>query len=271
MQRSPRCAPLPEHAKPNLCPQRGRPSISASHRGLGESGLERRPAPRRPIIGYLIDAANLVTLAGLLCSIAAITFAVRGDFSAAAMGMVLAFFFDGIDGPVAKRLSGRTADDRAFGANIDSLVDMAGAGVTLAVVLLAYGDFGWAYVPGAFALAGATALRLSYFNVHGLDSASDDGAGNRSDSGEDGAPDKDATRSVGLPTDQAIIVFAALMLLDGPLARETFQFVLYGGAMGLVALMVSPLRIPKMTGAAFYAFNALAFAIGALHAARILA
>ena len=174
----------------------------------------------------------------------------RGNFAAAAIGLVLAFFFDGIDGPVAKRLSGRTADDRAFGANLDSLVDMVGSGGTLAVMLLAYGGFGAAYIPGAFALVGAAAFRLSYFNVHGLD--------------------KGATRYVGLPTDQAIIAFAAVMLLDGPLGRELFQVVLYGSAMALVALMVSSLRVPKLTGASFYALNGVAFSIAALHAVRLV-
>ena len=175
----------------------------------------------------------------------------RGDFHAAAIGLVLAFFFDGIDGPVSKRLSGRTADDRAFGANFDSMVDMAGFGVALPVVLLAYGGFEAVYMPGAFALVGAAALRLSYFNVHGL-------------------PDG-ATRYVGLPLDQAVIAIAAVMLLDGPLGRGLFQVVLYGSAMALVALMVSPLRIRKLTGVPFYALNGVAVAIAALHAVRLVA
>jgi len=207
------------------------------------------PPRRRPIIGYLLDLANLLTLAGLVSSVVAITFAVRGEFAASAIGLILAFFFDGVDGPVSKRLSGRTDDDRAFGVNMDSLVDMVGAGVTLAVVLLAFGEFGAAYVPGAAAITGAVALRLSYFNVHGTDEGTN--------------------RYVGMPTDQAIIAFAALMLLDGPLERDAFQVVIYAGAMALVALMVSPLRIPKLTGAAFYAINAAALAIAILHALRL--
>ncbi len=206
---------------------------------------------KRPILGHLFDAANLLTLAGLFSSTFAIVFAVRGDFAAAAIGLVLAFFFDGIDGPVSKRLSGRTTDDRAFGANLDSLVDMASTGVALTVVLLAYGEFGAAYIPGAFALIGATALRLSYFNVHGLD--------------------KGTTHYVGLPTDQAIVAFAAVMLLDGPLTLGLFQVVLYGSAMALAALMVSSLRIPKFTGASFYALNGVAFSIAMLHVARLIA
>ena len=229
--------------------------MSAEHEsaqgGVGGPVPERQQPPARPIIGHLFDAANLVTLAGLLSSILAIAFAVRGDFDVAAIGLVLAFFFDGVDGPVAKRLSGRTEDDQAFGASLDSLVDMAGAGVALAVVLLAYGGFGAAYIPGAFALVGAVALRLSYFNVNGL---------------EEGA-----TRYVGLPTDQVIVAFAAVMLLDAPLGGELFPVVLYGSAMVLVALMVSPLRIPKFTGVWFYAINGVAFAIAALHAVRLVA
>ena len=208
------------------------------------------PAPK-PIIAYLIDAANLITLAGLLSSIAAITFAVRGEFHAAAIGLVLAFFFDGIDGPVSKRMASRADADRAFGANLDSLVDMVGAGVTLAVVLLAYGEFGAAYVPGALALGGAAALRLSYFNVHGL------------------APG--TTRYVGLPTDQAIIAIAAVMLLDGALDRDLFQIVIYAASVGVAAVMVSPLRVPKLGGAAFWAFNGIALAIAGAHAVLLVA
>ena len=223
-------------------PESGRCPISSPH----ESADAKRS--RRSLIRNLFDLANLLTLAGLLSSIFAITFAVRGDFDAAGIGLVLAFFFDGIDGPVARRLSGRTDDDRAFGANLDSLVDMAGAGVTLPVVLLAYGEFEFAFIPGAIALAGAAALRLSYFNVHGLAEGT--------------------TRYVGLPTDQSIIVFAAVMLLDGPLDRGLFQVVLYGTGVVLVALIVSSLRIPKLTGAWFWALNGFALLVAVLHAVR---
>ena len=223
--------------------------MGSLHSSPHESANAKRP--RRSIIGNLFDLANLLTLAGLLSSIFAITFAVRGDFDAAAIGLVLAFFCDGMDGPVAKRLSGRTDDDRTFGANLDSLVDMAGAGVTLAVVLLAYGEFEFAFIPGAIGLAGAAALRLSYFNVHGLAEGT--------------------TRYVGLPTDQSIIIFAAVMLLDGPFDRGLFQVVLYGTSIVLVALMVSSLRIPKLMGAWFWALNGFALLVAVLHAARLVA
>ena len=236
------------HRKTGALPEFGRCIIGSSNETT-DTG-RHRTGKIRSIIGNLFDLANLLTLAGLLSSIFAITFAIRTDFELAAIGLVLAFFFDGIDGPVARRLSGRTDDDRAFGGNLDSLVDMAGAGVTLAVVLLAYGEFEFAFVPGAFALAGAAALRLSHFNVHGLAEGT--------------------TCYVGLPTDQSIIVFATVMLLDGPLDRGPFQVVLYGTAVVLAALMVSSLRIPKFVGAWFWGLNVFALLIAILHAVRIV-
>jgi hypothetical protein len=45
--------------------------------------------------------------------------------------------------------------------------------------------------------------------------------------------------------------------------------VLYGAAIAVAGLMVSPLRIPKLVGVSFYAFNAIAFAIAAGHAVQL--
>ena len=133
---------------------------------------------------------------------------------------------------MAKRLSARSEDDRAIGANLDSLADVVSAGVALSVVFLAYADFEAAFVPGAFVLVGAASLRLAYFNVHGLTETS--------------------TIYTGLPTDLAIISFVTVLLLDQPLTRSAFQVVLYGAVLVLAGLMVSSLRFPKFTGRPFY-------------------
>ncbi len=199
----------------------------------------------RPIVGHLVDAANLLTLAGLLSSVLAIVFAVRGEFEAAGVGLVFAFIFDVLDGPVAKRLASRSATDRGFGANLDSLADMVSAGGALGLVLLAFGEFNGVYVPGAFALGAAAALRLSYFNVHGLDESSG--------------------RYTGLPTDMAVIAFAAIMLLDEPLSRESFRATLYVGAIAIAGMMVSQLAIPKLTGRWYLILIGSAVAVAAGH------
>jgi CDP-diacylglycerol--serine O-phosphatidyltransferase len=167
------------------------------------------------------------------------------------MSLVGAFVFDVVDGPVAKRTPGRTTEQGAFGANLDSLADMVSAGVALGVVILSYGHFRIAYVPVAVLLAAAAALRLSYFNVHGLDAASG--------------------TYTGLPTDLAIISFVALMLLDGPLGAEAFRVVLGAAGVVLAGLMVSPLRIPKLTGRWYVVLLVVAVALAAAHAARLIA
>jgi CDP-diacylglycerol--serine O-phosphatidyltransferase len=209
-------------------------------------------APASPsILSHLADFANLLTLTGLAASLLAITLAVRGAHAGAAISLVGAFVLDVVDGPVAKRTRGRTREQGAFGANLDSLADMASAGVALGVVILSYGHFRGEYVPVAVLLAVATAMRLSYFNVHGLDAASG--------------------TYTGLPTDLAIISFVALMLLDGPLGVAAFRVVLSAGGVVLAALMVSSLRIPKFTGGWNIALISLALALAAAHAARLIA
>lgn len=205
----------------------------------------------KPILGHVADAANLLSLAGLLGSAAAIVFALNGRFAEAGACLMLAFLADVYDGPVAKRLTSRTDADRAFGANLDSLIDIIGAGIVPAIVLLSYGRFeGW-YLPGAFLLIAAAALRLSYFNVNGLGPT--------------------ASHYTGLPTDLVLLTFAALMLLDAPLDRELFRGVLYGGVVGLAALMVSPFKVRKLEGGWYYVLPLVAGLIGAGHVVRALA
>ena len=181
----------------------------------------------------------------------AITLAVQDSPAGAAISLAGAFVLDVVDGPVARRTPGRTGEQGAFGANLDSLADMVSAGAALGVVILSYGHFRVAYMPVAVLLAVATAMRLSYFNVHGLDAASG--------------------TYTGLPTDLAIITFVALMLLDGPLGPAAFRDALSAGGVALAALMVSPLRIPKLTGRWYVALIIVALALAAAHAARLTA
>ena len=205
----------------------------------------------RPILGHLADAANLLSLAGLLCSAVAVAFALNGRFSEAGICLVLAFLADVYDGPVAKLLKNRTDTDRAFGANLDSLIDIVTSGVLPGVILLSAGGFGGWYVPGAFLILAAAALRLSHFNVNGLGST--------------------ASHYTGLPTDLVILAFAALMLLDAPLERELFCAILYGGVVALSSLMVSPLKVRKLEGGWYFGLPLIAGVIGVGHLAGALA
>ena len=127
------------------------------------------PQPVRPsIVGFALDLPNICSLAGLFSSLLGIYYAIRGVFPAAMIGILWAVVFDWFDGAIARRIKDRTLQQRAVGAQLDSLIDVVSFAVCPAIVLLSYGQYSPWFVPGAFAILSAGALRLSYFNVFGL-------------------------------------------------------------------------------------------------------
>ena len=120
------------------------------------------------IISYVRDLPNLLSLAGLACTLLAIYYSILGVYSIAMIGMVWAVAFDWADGLVARKLKGRTATDGKFGGQLDVLIDIVSYGVTPAILLLSYGKFEPIFLVGAFIMIAAAAVRLSYFSTYGL-------------------------------------------------------------------------------------------------------
>jgi phosphatidylserine synthase len=196
------------------------------------------------MLGYLKDRANLLTMAGLVSSVVGIYFAIKGLFAAAMIAMLWAFFFDWFDGPVARRTKGRGKALGEFGAALDSLVDIVSFGVFPALVLLSYGEFSPWFLPGAVALMAAGVIRLSYFNVFGLEGGS---------------------TYVGLSLDINSIAFTLVFLFERLADHEMFQWGIYAMSMVLAALNVSSMRMPKMTGIWYYAVAVYVFALTAVY------
>jgi len=123
-------------------------------------------APRKGI--YLLP--NLFTTGALFAGFYAIIAAMKGLFDTAAIAVFLAMLLDGLDGRVA-RLTHTQSD---FGAEYDSLSDMASFGLAPALVMYqwslihfidlgkSWGKVGWL---AAFIYAAAAALRLARFNT----------------------------------------------------------------------------------------------------------
>ncbi|MFW5451378.1 MAG: CDP-diacylglycerol--serine O-phosphatidyltransferase [Methylophagaceae bacterium] len=110
---------------------------------------------------YLLP--NLFTTAGLFAGFYAIVAAIRGDFESAAIAIFVAMVMDGLDGRIARM----TNTQSAFGAEYDSLADMASFCLAPALViyqwsLIGTGKFGWMV---AFIYAACGALRLARFNT----------------------------------------------------------------------------------------------------------
>ena len=109
----------------------------------------------------------LFTTASLLSGFYAIISAINGNFLNAAVAIIVAGVFDGLDGRVA-RLTKTTS---TFGMEYDSLSDLVSFGVAPAVVaylwaLEPYGRYGWL---AAFLYVATTALRLARFNSLALE------------------------------------------------------------------------------------------------------
>ena len=66
-------------------------------------------------------------------------------------------------------------NERAFGVQIDTVVDMASFGMAPAILYLNSGAFFWYNILIAIAYVGCAAMRLAYFNVHGLTPSANEG------------------------------------------------------------------------------------------------
>jgi CDP-diacylglycerol--serine O-phosphatidyltransferase len=179
------------------------------------------------ILSFVKDLPNLCSLAGLACTTLAIYFSIIGVYDAAMIGMIWAVAFDWADGLVARRMKGRTGNDRTFGGQLDVLIDIVSYGVTPAVLLMSYGDFELVFLVGAFLMLAASAIRLSYFSTFGL-------AGGKSYTG------------LALDNNSMILVF--VFLFESFFSQEVFSIVLYASGVGLAILNVSQIKTAKLSG-----------------------
>ena len=191
------------------------------------------------ILSYVKDPPNLCSLAGLACTLSAIYFSVLGIYYAAMIGMVWAVAFDWADGLIARRMPGRTGNDRAFGGQLDVLIDIVSYGVTPAVLLLSYGEFAPIYLVGAFLMLAASALRLSYFATFGL---------------------SDEAKYTGLALDNNNLIIVFLFLFEGVFGAG-FSLALYATCVCLAGLNVSRIKTPKLSGNPVNVFGLAAYTL----------
>jgi CDP-diacylglycerol--serine O-phosphatidyltransferase len=143
------------------------------------------------------------------------------------IGMIWAVAFDWADGLVARRMNGRTGSDRIFGGQLDLVIDIVSYGVAPAILVLSYGKFEPMFLPIAFIMLAASAIRLSYFSTFGL---------------------SDESKYTGLALDNNNIALVFIFLFENFFPDGIFPAVLYVSALGLAALNVSQIRTPKLSG-----------------------
>jgi len=203
------------------------------------------------ILSYVKDSANQCSLAGLACTLAAIYFSLTGIYYAAMIGMIWAVAFDWADGLVARKMKGRTDSDKTFGMQLDALIDVVNYGVVPAILLLSYGKLDPIYLPGAFVIIAASAIRLSYFNTFGLAGGS---------------------KYTGLALDNNSIILVFVFLFESLVSTKDFSFILYATCLALAALNVSQIKTPKLSGNPFnvYTLAAYTLSITGIYGAKLL-
>jgi len=203
------------------------------------------------IISFVKDLPNLCSLAGLACTILAIYFIILGVYHAAMIGMIWAVAFDWADGLIARRMKGRTGNDREFGGQLDVLIDIVSYGVTPAILLMSYGGFKPIFLTGAFFILAASAIRLSYFSTFGLSGG---------------------TKYTGLALDNNSIVLVFIFTFEGVLDQGMFSAIFYITALGLAALNVSQIKTPKFSGnpISVYVLAAYTLVITGIHGWTLL-
>lgn len=120
-----------------------------------------RPARKKLKRGIYV-LPNLLTTANLFCGFYAIIAAIQGQFVKAAVAILLAAMFDGLDGKIA-RVTGAVS---RFGIEYDSLSDVISFGVAPGVLvylwaLQPFGRLGWL---AALIFVACGTLRLARFN-----------------------------------------------------------------------------------------------------------
>jgi len=209
----------------------------------------RQPDAPRPMLWFARDLPNVCSLAGLLSAVLGVYFAIRGVFPAAMIGLLWAVVLDWSDGLIARRMKGRTEDQRAFGGQLDSLIDLVSFSIAPAVLLLSAGRFSPWFIPGAFVIVATGVIRLSYFNVFGL---------------------ADDSTYRGLALDNDVIILALLFLFRNAVSAPVFVIVLYVALMALAALNVAPIRTPKLSGRWYYAVVLYALCLSAIYGWQLL-
>ncbi|MCZ6917300.1 MAG: CDP-diacylglycerol--serine O-phosphatidyltransferase [Gemmatimonadetes bacterium] len=129
--------------------------------------MRKRQRGKRNVRRVVVVVPSLFTLANLFFGFWSMVLAAQGDFYRASWWIVIAGIMDTLDG-VSARVS-KTGS--AFGAELDSLVDLVSFGVAPGVLMFfllfqGEGSFAWVF---SYAFTVCVALRLARYNLHSGD------------------------------------------------------------------------------------------------------
>lgn len=116
------------------------------------------------LIGFY-DYTVILTYISLISSVYGMTQAIHGDYKEAIFCLAFSGICDAFDGRVARSKKNRTADERAFGIQLDSLCDVICFGVYPALICYLLGVRGTIGLAIVFYYCLCAVIRLAFFNV----------------------------------------------------------------------------------------------------------
>lgn len=199
---------------------------------------ERKERRRRAVQRSKFALPSGITLLSVFCGFSSVVWSLNAaaehpehHFRMAAFFLVLAGFFDGMDGRIA-RMTNTTTE---FGVQLDSLADVVSFGMAPAILAYRYGFFqlgaldpqlryvGWA---ASFFFIACGALRLARFNIQ--------------------VGSVDGRFFVGMPIPMGAACIAAVILCWPSSPATSLHAYLFAFELFLVgALMVSTIRFPS--------------------------
>jgi CDP-diacylglycerol--serine O-phosphatidyltransferase len=181
---------------------------------------------------------NLFTLASVLCGYNAILILsdqpTSDDFYRAALLIIFALFFDGIDGRVARL----TRTQTAIGVQLDSLADVISFGVAPAILVYHWSlsELGTGGMLIGFLFVAAGAIRLARFNVMST--------------GDDGRPRRPGKYTQGLPIPAAAGILISIVVANTLTGKLPFSPI-------LISILVIVLSVFMVSSMPFRSFKDL--------------
>ena len=191
-----------------------------------------------------IHTSNLLTYGSLAAGILALAAALQSSAAGAGAWLALAALLDTFDGRFARRFD-RSAEQKAIGAELDSLTDAVVFGIApvMAIAILLSLDrqpLPPVWWMAALVYAGSALTRLAHFNV-----AHENGG------------------FTGLPTPAAALVWSTLLVWGPDATRASLV------ALGLGVAMIAPFSIGRPAARGLTVFAAWPIALLVVHVAHL--
>ena len=164
----------------------------------------------------------ILTYLSVVSAVMSMVLAHKAAFGGAMLCLFLSGFCDAFDGTVARSKKDRTEDEKAFGIQLDSLVDVVSFGVFPAVMSIHMGSGSLLSKVIAIAYSICAVIRLAFFNVQEA----------KRQQQEEGC--RKTYR--GLPVTSISIIYPLVCLLRGFLPQARFAAVL-AAVMALTAFL----------------------------------